>query len=80
MLTALAFTAVASLSVITVFILREGLPIIAREGLVHFVAGRVWAPTEGQVRHLTDDARVPLGDWRGARASVCRSGLPSPSS
>ncbi|MHB0878300.1 MAG: phosphate ABC transporter permease subunit PstC [Anaerolineae bacterium] len=48
LLTALAFTAVASLAVITLFILREGLPIIASQGLDRFIFGRVWAPTQGQ--------------------------------
>lgn len=48
LLTALAFTAVASLAVITVFILREGMPVIVGQGLVRFIFGRVWAPTEGQ--------------------------------
>lgn len=48
LLTALAFTAVASLAIITAFILREGLPIIASQGLSSFVFGRVWAPTEGR--------------------------------
>lgn len=44
----LAFSAVASLLVITVFIVREGLPVLASEGLWQFLSGREWAPTQGQ--------------------------------
>jgi phosphate transport system permease protein len=47
LLTAVAFTAVASLAVITVFILREGMPIIISHGLKSFIFGQVWAPTQG---------------------------------
>jgi phosphate ABC transporter permease protein PstC len=47
-LLALAFSAVASLAVITVFIFREGVPILVSEGLWSFLTGRSWAPTRGE--------------------------------
>jgi phosphate ABC transporter permease protein PstC len=46
-LMALALSAIASLLVITVFILREGLPVFASVGLLKFLTGRTWAPTQG---------------------------------
>ncbi|NPV08273.1 MAG: phosphate ABC transporter permease subunit PstC [Anaerolineae bacterium] len=48
LLLAFALTAVLSLTVITVFILREGLPVLVEFGLVRFLTDRVWAPTRGQ--------------------------------
>ncbi len=48
LLLAMAFTAVLSLAVITIFILREGLPLLAEFGLWRFLSGREWAPTRGQ--------------------------------
>ncbi|MGQ9553279.1 MAG: phosphate ABC transporter permease subunit PstC [Anaerolineae bacterium] len=48
LLLALALTAVASLLVITVFILREGVPVFAAQGVWNFLTGRTWAPTQQQ--------------------------------
>jgi len=47
-LLALALTAVLSLAVITVFILREGLPVLIEFGPVRFLTESEWAPTRGQ--------------------------------
>jgi phosphate ABC transporter permease protein PstC len=43
-----ALTAITGLTLITVFIFREGLPIIAKAGLDNFLLGRDWYPLEGQ--------------------------------
>ena len=48
LLLALALAAVASLMVITVFIVREGAPVFATQGLWSFLTGKVWAPTQKQ--------------------------------
>ena len=48
LLLAMAFTAVLSLGVITVFILREGLPVLVDYGLWPFLTGSEWAPTRGK--------------------------------
>lgn len=45
---ACAFTAVVSIVVIFVFVGIKGLPIFGRVGVVEFIFGRVWYPTEGQ--------------------------------
>lgn len=47
-LLALALTAVLSLVVITVFILREGLPVLVEFGPIRFLTEKEWAPTQGQ--------------------------------
>ncbi|MGI6208758.1 MAG: phosphate ABC transporter permease subunit PstC [Anaerolineae bacterium] len=47
-LLALALTAVLSLTIITIFILREGVPVLLDFGIVRFLTSRVWAPTQGQ--------------------------------
>ncbi len=44
----LALTAVLSLAVITVFILREGLPVLIEFGPIRFLTESEWAPTQGQ--------------------------------
>jgi len=48
LLLALALTAVLSLAVITVFILREGLPVLIEFGPIRFLTRSEWAPTQGQ--------------------------------
>ncbi|MCL2494566.1 MAG: phosphate ABC transporter permease subunit PstC [Oscillospiraceae bacterium] len=45
---ALAISSVAALALITVFILVQGLPIIKSVGLIDFVFGMTWAPTQGE--------------------------------
>lgn len=47
-LLALALTAVLSLAVITVFILREGLPVLIEFGPIRFLTESEWSPTQGQ--------------------------------
>ena len=47
-LLALALTAIASLAVITIFIFKEGLPIIAKAGLGDFLLTSNWRPQQGQ--------------------------------
>jgi len=44
---ALAFTALASLLLIAIFIFKEGLPFIARVGLADFLLSSDWRPNEG---------------------------------
>jgi phosphate ABC transporter permease protein PstC len=46
-LTAVAFSAVLSLAIITVFIFKEGVPIILRVGRREFFFSSDWAPREG---------------------------------
>jgi phosphate ABC transporter permease protein PstC len=43
----LALSAVGSLALITLFIFLEGLPIILKTGVGHFILGSHWAPTKG---------------------------------
>lgn len=43
-----ACSSIAILALIAVFIFKEGLPIMARSGLGHFLLGREWAPLDGQ--------------------------------
>jgi phosphate ABC transporter permease protein PstC len=47
-LTAIAFSAITGLAVITVFIFKEGVPIILRLGGREFFLSSHWAPGEGQ--------------------------------
>jgi phosphate ABC transporter permease protein PstC len=47
-LLALAFTAISGLALITVFIFKEGLPIIAKVGLGGFLFSSNWYPLEGE--------------------------------
>lgn len=44
---ALAFSSISALALITVFIIANGTPIIAKVGVLHFIFGMKWAPTEG---------------------------------
>lgn len=44
----LALSSISTLALITVFILVQGIPIIAKVGVFDFVFGTVWAPSEGQ--------------------------------
>jgi phosphate transport system permease protein len=43
----LAFSAISLLLLITIFILREGLPIIIKSGIMDFLLSTKWAPTKG---------------------------------
>ena len=43
----IALSALSALALITVFIFIEGLPIIAKVGVVNFVFGMKWAPSQG---------------------------------
>ena len=43
----LAFSAIGSLLLITIFIFNEGLPIIIKTGVGNFIFGAHWAPTKG---------------------------------
>lgn len=47
-LSIIAFSAIASLALITFFIFREGFPVIAKVGPFDFLVGRVWAPSRGE--------------------------------
>ena len=44
----LAFSAIAALAVITAFIFKEGVPIIAKVGITDFIFSSDWYPLEGQ--------------------------------
>jgi phosphate ABC transporter permease protein PstC len=43
-----AFSAVAVIFLIAFFIFREGVPLVAKVGVWHFIASTHWAPTKGQ--------------------------------
>jgi phosphate transport system permease protein len=43
----LAFSAIGSLVLISIFIFNEGLPIIIKTGVSNFILGAHWAPTKG---------------------------------
>jgi hypothetical protein len=43
----IALSALSALALITVFIFIEGVPIIAKVGVIDFVFGMRWAPSEG---------------------------------
>jgi phosphate transport system permease protein len=43
----MAFSALSALALITVFIVVEGVPLIAKVGFTNFVFGMKWAPTQG---------------------------------
>ncbi len=43
-----ACSSTAILALIALFIFKEGVPILARSGLGHFLLGKTWAPLEGQ--------------------------------
>ncbi|MCL2764699.1 MAG: phosphate ABC transporter permease subunit PstC [Treponema sp.] len=47
-LLALAFSSISALALITVFIIINGLPIIAKTGLWNFIFGMSWAPSHGE--------------------------------
>ena len=42
-----AFSAVAAIFLIAIFIFTEGLPLVSRVGLVKFIAGTDWSPGKG---------------------------------
>ena len=48
MLTVAALTAISALAVITAFIFKEGVPIIAKVGIKDFIFSSDWYPLEGQ--------------------------------
>jgi len=43
----LALTSIASLALITVFIIVQGAPIFAKVGVLNFIFGMTWAPSQG---------------------------------
>jgi phosphate transport system permease protein len=43
---ALAFSSISALALITVFIIAQGAPIISKVGLINFVFGMEWAPSQ----------------------------------
>ena len=43
----MALSALSALALITVFIVAEGVPLIAKTGVLQFVFGMKWAPTQG---------------------------------
>ncbi len=43
-----AFSAIGILALITLFIVREGAPVLYKTGVGHFLFGREWVPTQGQ--------------------------------
>jgi phosphate transport system permease protein len=45
---ALALSSISALAVITVFIIVQGVPIIAEVGVLNFIFGMRWAPTQGE--------------------------------
>jgi len=44
----LALSSIASLALITVFIIAEGIPLISKVGIIHFLFGTEWAPSLGK--------------------------------
>ena len=44
----IALSALSALGLITIFILVEGLPLIAKVGIVKFIFGLTWAPSQGE--------------------------------
>src|SRR5205814_986277 len=47
-LQAIALSAIAILALITIFIFREGTPILVKTGIGHFLFGGEWQPLEGR--------------------------------
>jgi phosphate ABC transporter permease protein PstC len=47
LLLSIAFSALGSLALITIFIFKEGLPLIFKVGLGQFLLGRQWSPSHG---------------------------------
>ena len=47
-LLALALSSISVLALITVFIIIKGAPVIAKVGILHFIFGMTWAPTQGE--------------------------------
>ncbi|MBU2495271.1 MAG: phosphate ABC transporter permease subunit PstC, partial [Candidatus Omnitrophica bacterium] len=44
----IALSSIASLAAITFFIFKEGLPLIFKVGIVNFLTGREWSPSNGE--------------------------------
>ncbi len=44
----IAFSAIGVLALITVFIVREGAPVLYKTGVGHFLFGGAWRPLEGE--------------------------------
>ena len=44
----LALSSISALALITVFIFVKGMPIIAKVGLINFIFGMTWAPSQGE--------------------------------
>src|SRR5437773_11980149 len=47
-LQAIALSAIAILALITIFIFREGTPVLVKTGIGHFLFGGEWQPLEGR--------------------------------
>ena len=45
---ALALSSISALALITIFIIVNGLPIIAEVGVLNFIFGMSWAPSNGE--------------------------------
>ena len=60
----MALSALSALALITMFIFAEGVPLIAKVGVFHFVFGKDWAPTQGSFRYSPYDCWISLShDW-----------------
>ncbi len=60
----MALSALSALALITIFIVAEGVPLIARTGFFNFVFGMRWAPTQGSFGifpMITGSVLVTLG-------------------
>ena len=45
---ALALSSISALGLITIFIIARGAPLIAEVGVINFIFGMTWAPTQGE--------------------------------
>ena len=62
LLLVVAFSAIASLLLIAVFIFKEGVPFILKVGLARVPAVRRLATASRAVRHVSDDCCLVVGD------------------
>ena len=80
----IALSSISILALITFFIFEEGLPLIWKIGPKAFLLGERWIPSQGFVRHLSDDRQFLLGhswgppsgysSWVGLYHLSCRNG------
>ena len=59
----LAFSAIGLLLLITVFIFREGLPVILKAGLPDFLFSAKWSAHQGPFRDPVHDHLLPGGHF-----------------